>query len=839
MTQPQLTPMMQQWTLCKEASAGALLLFRMGDFYEAFHEDATVIARELELTLTQRQGIPMSGVPVHTCDLYIDRLIAKGHKVAVAEQMENPKEAKGLVRREVVRIVTPGTIVDSTLVSEKANNYLVSLVDAGSTFGLASLDLSTGEFRVVELKEIKEVQSELHRLYPAELLTSGLFYEKQKDFFKALKVDHTFLLSTIESWHFEYQAAHNILTTHFGVHSLDGFGLEGEKAKVKAAGGLLYYLKDRLSQSIAHIRSISSYQLEELVGLDRTTQRNLELIRSLQDGSTKHTLLSLLDQTRTPMGGRLMRHWICQPLLSVLEIRRRQDGVSILVEWETMRAALVTLFDQVRDLERLMMKVSAGSANPRDLLVLKSSFEKLPDIRNHFHSLPEGILQSQAAEIFDSSSIAQLIGQTLSDNPPLNISDGGVIREGVHAELDELRVIRQNSKKWVQDYQEKLREEVGIKTLKVSYTHVTGYYIEVSRGQSDKMPSHFQRRQTLVNHERYCSPELKSFEEKVLVAEDRIAALELELFISLRKCVALETERALRAAKAIALADCLLSFALVAKEKGYSRPLVDEEDRISIHEGRHPILDSALGALFTPNNTFLDGGKSSLHLITGPNMAGKSTYIRQVALLVLMAQIGSFLPAKSAEIGVVDKIFTRVGASDNLMRGQSTFMVEMTETAHILNQATEKSLIILDEIGRGTSTYDGISIAWAIAEYLLTTSGKRAKTLFATHYFELTKLEEELEGVVNYHAAVNELDGEISFLHKIARGKADRSYGIHVGKLAGLPAPLLKRAEELLQDLESQAAAGKKAEPTIKRRRRVIKPVTKGEQAVQLLLFEP
>lgn len=773
-----MTPMMQQWQACKQAAKNAVLLFRMGDFYEAFHEDAEILAEALDLTLTKRQGIPMAGVPWHTCETYIDRLVNKGYRVAIAEQTEDPKHAKGLVKREIVRFITPGTVVN---LPDTAHNFIASIAQVGSIFGLAFLDLTTATFQVVEFEGSRELLNELYRLRPSEILTLEAFQKKHPTLIKEL--DNT-TLSLGAPWQFEHRTAYAYLTDHFQVHHLDGFGLKAMVAAINAAGGLLAYIHDTLSLPISHIRDIKPFSASESLALDRVSQRNLELTESLH-GSPKHTLMGVLDQTYTPMGKRLLRQWIKRPLLDIKEIQTRLDAVEAYYQSPEQLATLRQKLRGVRDLERLMMRIVAGYATPRDLLALGISLQNSDPIR----PLPPELL-----------ALAQRVHNALVSEPPVRITEGNIFRDGYHAELDELRALTKGGKEWLARYQTKIKEETGIKNLKVSYNKVFGYYIEVSKGQADLMPDSFQRRQTLVNSERFISPVLKEYETKVLSAEERIHALEQALFQKLREELATFEPIVFGIAHEIARLDVLASLALVAKQHDYCRPIVDKSDCLHLEEGRHPVVEAAHKENFIPNETRLDH-KERLMLITGPNMAGKSTYIRQVALIVIMAQIGSFVPCSKAHIGLVDKIFTRIGASDDLSRGQSTFMVEMSETANILNNVSERSLVILDEIGRGTSTYDGVAIAWSVAEHLLKT---HAKTLFATHYWELTDLEEVFEGAINYHATVREEHDEIVFMHKIAPGGTDRSYGIHVARLAGLPLSVIGRAHEILQKLETR-----------------------------------
>lgn len=784
--------MMAQWHSCKESAPGALLFFRLGDFYEAFYDDAEVLAKALDLTLTKRGDIPMAGVPHHSAESYLDRLIAKGYRVAIAEQIDNPKETKGIVRRKVVRIVTPGTVIQSSLIEDKEPRYLAAIHPLNKGVGIAALDITTATFLVTEVEDLKSAQDELARIRPKEVLFEKRWKDKG-DFVAEIRRAIRPTVHFIDSYHFDHQTALDTLTRHFHVETLDGFGLKGLIAAINAAGALLSYVGSELNLPTDHITAIHPIEQRGSMRIDQSTRKNLELTHPLHEGQHESTLLHLIDQTKTPMGGRLIRKWLLHPLLSPDAISDRQDQIASRMGDFSALLQLREHLGEVRDLERLMMRIETGYASPRDLVSLKLSL----------------LATAQIDSDYALDDLAGLIDGALVDSPPMRLSDGGAFKEGYHKELDELLTIKQDSKEWIARYQTQLRERHGIKTLKVGYTRAFGYYIEVSKGQSSNVPPEFQRRQTLVNSERFITDRLKEFEYKILSADERISAIEAELFSELRKQVATYSTKVRKIASQIAEIDCIAGLAKLALERDYVRPTVDESDAFVIREGRHPVIEASEEVHFIPNDVVFDG---QLALITGPNMAGKSTFIRQAALIAILAQMGSFVPAKEARIGVIDQVFSRIGASDDLARGQSTFMVEMTETANILNNATERSLVILDEIGRGTSTYDGISIAWAVAEYLLTTPGKQAKTLFATHYFEMTELADLYPSAFNLTVAVDETSDGIVFLRKIMRGVADKSYGIHVARLAGLPQGALKKAAKKLQELEGGHTPPKKNE---------------------------
>jgi DNA mismatch repair protein MutS len=772
-----ITPMMSQWHSCKLEAKEAILFFRLGDFYEAFYDDAKLMAKQLNLTLTARGDVPMCGVPFHTAEGYIDKLIQKGHKVAVAEQTEDPKDAKGIVKREIVRIITPGTIVNSQLINDKKNNFFVSIVRHNQLYGLSILDLTTTEFRAIELESESSLMDELCKLRPSEFLVSENF-----EFLKELSHSFTFITNIRNP--IDPKLSFDVLTAHLDTKNLDAFGLRAKHASITAAGFLMLYLKEELNLSLDHITSIQSDTLSEFMSIDRSTMKNLELDTSFAD---------FLDVTNTPMGARLLRQWIKYPLLDPMKIHLRQNSVEeFLSKPQEVKKAKEAL-GNIRDIERMIMKIIAQYATPKDVYALGVSLSFVPEVA-----------KSLNIELYDPTEISQKILNSMNDTPPIRIGEGEIFKDGVNQDLDELRALSKESLSWMAKYQNQLREETQIKTLKVGYTRAFGYYIEVSRLQSEKIPSSFHRRQTLTNAERFITEELKEFEHKILSSEERAKAIELKMYEDLRLEIASFASSIQFLAKQIARIDVLLSFAEIAEKYNWIKPTVDNSDVLEIIDGRHPVVEKMIGsANFIANNTALDT-QEQMMLITGPNMAGKSTYIRQVAIITILAQMGSYVPASSAKIAIVDKVFSRIGASDDLARGQSTFMVEMMETANILNNATSKSLVLLDEIGRGTSTYDGISIAWAVAEYLLTTAKSKAKTLFATHYWELTKLEDIFPHAVNYQTAVQEIASGIVFLRKIIKGGTDKSYGIHVAKLAGLPSKAIKRAEEMLSQLEGR-----------------------------------
>ncbi|MBF5050471.1 DNA mismatch repair protein MutS [Candidatus Clavichlamydia salmonicola] len=800
------TPMMAQWLACKKQAPDAILLFRLGDFYEAFHDDAQLLTSLLDLTLTQRHGIPMSGMPWHASEQYIDRLIGKGYKVAIAEQTAGPEEPKGIMTRSIARFVTPGTIFNSALLSDKKHNFIIALNKVGSFFGLASLDLTTGSLHVMEVESEEDLLNELFQIFPSELVISEKMAIKYNKLLTEIQASFNTVISRQNEWRFDHKTAYNFLSKHFSVKHLEGFGIKGMVSAINAAGALLVYIQEDLAISIQHIKTIRPQSSKEYLILDHISFRNLELIESQKEQDSRFSLLSVLDQTVTPMGGRLMRESLKKPLLSISEITKRQDAIETLIYLNEAHLGLKKSLKEIHDIERLMMKISVGYASPKDLKGLNISLERVMLCAPFLTSLNHNFLMNHyALALSQIQQPIELLNKALADEPPVRISEGNIFKKGYNQELDELYSLITKGEEWLLNYQNKVRLSTGIKSLKINFNKVFGYSIEVTKGQSSLMPDTFVRRQTLTNSERFISEELKIFENKILHAEDQIQVLEITLFKQLCEDIKIFESHILTAASAIAHVDFLCSLAEIAKKHNYCRPTIDNSKILNISNGRHPVVENTVAKCnFIPNDINLDGIQDQIMLITGPNMAGKSTFIRHAALLVIMAQIGSFIPAKSAHIGLVDRIFTRIGSGDDLSRGQSTFMVEMSETANILNNATDRSLVILDEIGRGTGTYDGLAIAWAVIEHLLLIEGQQAKTLFATHYWELTALSENFSSLKNFHAIVNEQNNLISFPYKILPGGANKSYGIQVAQLAGFPLSVISRAKDILKKLEQE-----------------------------------
>ena len=799
------TPMMEQYREVKRQHPQDLLMFRLGDFYELFFDDAELAARELEITLTSREAgsgnrVPMCGVPYHAVEGYIARLIAKGYRVAICEQVEDPKLAKGIVKREVVRVITPGTILYESALAERGNNFLVLIAEQDAELGLVAIDISTGECVWSLYKgadRYAALLNQLSRLAPAELILTGKLerWTEVNNFLQSRLANCTLTTFIAD----ESAAANELLAKHFSRNDIPA-----EPVAVIAISRLLQYLHQTLKSDLSHINRLTRFNPQDFLLLDGTTLRNLEISRNMREGGKRGSLLAVLDFTVTAMGGRLLRQWLESPLLNLLEIRRRHDAVGEMVENPRVRSALRESLKSVYDMERILTRIEVGTANARDLTALRSSFEILPELKQCLCGLGSPLLLDTGFNMQTHTDCADLIRAAVTDSPPFSIREGGFIRDGYDLELDELRSLSRDSRQWVQDMEAREKESTGIKSLKISYNKVFGYYIEVTHANTTAVPANYVRKQTLVNAERYITPELKEFETKILGAQEKIVNLEHHLFLQLRDFVKQRLTEIQTTARCLAVLDCLLSLAEAAAQYRYVRPTMTEDQRIVIREGRHPVVERLLaGEIFVPNDTLLDSRECEIMILTGPNMAGKSTYMRQVALLTLMAQAGSFIPAKEAEISPVDRIFTRAGASDDLATGQSTFMLEMTEVSQILKNATSRSLVILDEIGRGTSTFDGMSIARAVVEYIK--ERIHAKTIFATHYHELTCLAEWKPAIQNYSMAVKERGNDVVFLRRVIPGGADKSYGIHVAKLAGLPARVVERSQQLLVQIEAEA----------------------------------
>ena len=806
MAQAQMSPMMQQYVETKKQYHDCILFYRLGDFYEMFFEDAITVSRELELTLTGKdcgleERAPMCGVPYHAVETYLNRLVQKGYKVAIAEQMEDPKLAKGLVKREVVRIVTPGTIFSDQALDETKNNYLMAIVYLEKSFGIAACDVTTGDFYVTEADSERTLMDELTKYTPSEIVCNEAFFMSGIDT-ADLRERLGLMLSSLENRYFSDEACHSVLKDHFGVSTLKGFGLEDYPVGTIAAGAIMQYLLETQKNNLSHITRISPYRTGRFMVIDTSTRRNLELTETLREKQKRGSLLWVLDKTKTAMGARLLRSFIEQPLVDKNEIIRRQDAVEELGDNFIDREELIEYLNPIYDLERLIGRISYQTANPRDLIAFRNSLQMLPHIKQILNSFNCSLLKEINGDLDTLEDITELIEKSIKEEPPITVREGGMIKEGYNEEVDRLRSAKTDGKQWLAELEAQERERTGIKNLRVKFNKVFGYYLEVTNSFLPMVPDDYIRKQTLTNAERFSTPKLKELENLILGAEDKLFVLEYDLFCDIRRKIGEQVLRIQQTAKAIAGIDVLCSLSVVATRYNYVRPKINEKGIIDIRDGRHPVVERMMrDDLFIANDTYLDNNSRRISIITGPNMAGKSTYMRQTALICLMAQLGSFVPAKAANIGICDRIFTRVGASDDLASGQSTFMVEMTEVANILCNATKNSLLILDEIGRGTSTFDGLSIAWAVVEYIANPRQLGAKTLFATHYHELTELEGSLPGVNNYCVAVKEMGDDIVFLRKIVKGGADKSYGIQVAKLAGVPAVVLERAKELVQEL--------------------------------------
>ncbi len=825
----EFSPMMQRYLETKEQYKDCILFYRLGDFYEMFFDDAIIAARELEITLTgkdcgQEERAPMAGVPHHAAEMYISRLIAKGYKVAICEQLEDPKTAKGIVKRGVIKVVTPGTIIDSNMLEERKNNYIMSIYKTGIYFGISVCDISTGEFYSAEIKDQQNfplLLDELARYNPSELVINSMMADCQEEISK-IKERFDCYITRFQDKFFDSKI--DTLNLRFNIVDTSNKTIENLKDKTLAIppiNALLAYIEQTQMTTLDHLNKITIYQISKYMSLDINARRNLEITEKMRDKSKKGTLLWVLDKTSTSMGGRMLRRWLNDPLIDTLEINNRLNAVKILKNDMILRGDITENLKKVYDIERLAGKMAYGNANARDMITLKNSLEKLPDLKQVLSNIKESIMLEEIYQNIDElKDIHDLIEKAIVDDPPMTIKDGGIIKIGYDEEIDKLKTATTEGKNWIVNLEAEEREKTGIKNLKVGFNKVFGYFIEVTKSYLSQVPDRYVRKQTLTNAERYITEDLKNLENQILGAEEKVVNLEYNAFIEIREEIAKNIKRLQSTAMAVSELDVLTSFAQVAEDLNYCMPQVDNSGIIDIKAGRHPVIEKMLGAgSFVDNDTYLDKDENRLSIITGPNMAGKSTYMRQVALITLMAQVGSFVPASEAHIGVVDKIFTRVGASDDLSMGQSTFMVEMMEVATILKEATSNSLVILDEIGRGTSTYDGLSIAWAVAEYIADKEKCGAKTLFATHYHELTELENQSDGIKNYSIAVKEKGEDIIFLRKIVRGGTDESYGIHVARLAGVPKVVTQKANEFLRNIEKKnVLTGKKAEKEDKKK---------------------
>ena len=842
-----LTPMMQQYMAIKEQYKDCILFYRLGDFYEMFYDDALTASRELEITLTgkncgQEERAPMCGVPYHAVDVYLNKLVAKGYKVAICEQAEDPKQAKGIVKREVIRIVTPGTNLSQQALDEGRNNYLMCLVYDNNQFGLAITDISTGDFYTTEVATLKELYDEIHRFSPSEIICNDSFYmsgASLDDFNDRLHVS----VSTLDTWYMDEAVSVQKIKEHFKVASLDGLGLTDFPSGTLAVGALLLYLYETQKNTLDNLTKITPYRSGGYMIIDSATNRNLELIETLREKQKKGSLLWVLDKTKTAMGARLMRNWIEQPLIEKKKITARQDAVEELYNDMITREEIREYLNAVYDLERLVTRISYRTANPRDLIAFKTSLGMIPPVKQLLSQAKSAELKEIDERMDCLEDIYDLIEKSIQDEPPIMIREGGMIKEGYNEDVDKFRLSRTEGKTWLAELEAREKEKTGIKNLRVRYNKVFGYYLEVTNSYKELVPEDWTRKQTLANAERYITPELKELEDMILGAEDKLAALEYDLYCEVRDSIGEQVVRIQETAKAIAHLDVLASLACVAQSNDYVRPSINTKGVIDIQGGRHPVVEKMNNnQMFIDNDTYLDNKNHRISIITGPNMAGKSTYMRQSALIVLMAQIGSFVPAKSANIGIVDRIFTRVGASDDLASGQSTFMVEMTEVANILRNATSRSLLILDEIGRGTSTFDGLSIAWAVVEHISNPKLLGAKTLFATHYHELTELEGKLDSVNNYCIAVREQGDDIIFLRKIIRGGADKSYGIQVARLAGVPDSVIDRAKEISSWLEETDVTDKAKNLQVRtsaKKKEVVREAVPAEKQMSLFDIYP
>lgn len=802
------TPMMQHYLKTHEEYKDCILFYRLGDFYEMFFDDAKVVSKELELTLTGKscgaeERAPMCGIPYHAAETYLTRLVKKGYKVAICEQVEDPKLAKGMVKREVTRVVTPGTTLNAQALDETKNNYIMCIAYIGDHYGISSADITTGDYYVTEVDSERKLLDEVNKYQPTEIICNEAFYISGIDI-DDMKNRMGIVIYSLDAWYFSDETAQMTLKDHFKVRDLEGLGLADYDSGVVAAGALLKYLYETQKTTLSNLVAIHPYTTGKFMIIDSSTRRNLELVETLREKQKRGSLLWVLDKTRTAMGARTLRSFVEQPLIERTEIEERYDAIDEFNTNAITREEIREYLNPVYDLERLITRVTYQTANPRDLIAFRNSIHMLPPIKTLMSDFQSPLLKRLYEQLDTLDELYELIERSIAEEPPLTLHDGGILKEDYNEEVDRLRKAKTDGKSWLADLEAKEREKTGIKNLKIKYNKVFGYYLEVTNSFKDLVPDYFTRKQTLANAERFITPELKELEDVILGAEDKLIVLEYELFREVRQKVADEVVRIQKTAKAVAQIDVFASLATVAEQNNYCRPKLNEKGLIDIKDGRHPVVERMIqNEMFVANDTYLDNGSNRVSIITGPNMAGKSTYMRQSALIVLMAQIGSFVPAKSAKIGIVDRIFTRVGASDDLASGQSTFMVEMSEVANILRNATSNSLLILDEIGRGTSTFDGLSIAWAVVEHISNPRLLGAKTLFATHYHELTELEGKLNSVNNYCIAVKEKGDDIVFLRKIVKGGADKSYGIQVAKLAGVPDNVIERAKEIVEELSN------------------------------------
>ena len=842
----ELTPMMKQYMETKAQYQDCILFYRLGDFYEMFFDDALTASRELEITLTgkncgQEERAPMCGVPYHAVESYLNKLVSKGYKVAICEQVEDPKTAKGIVKRDVVRIVTPGTNLDTQALDETRNNYIMCIVYIADRYGVSVSDITTGDYFVTEIPDSAKLMDEIYRFSPSEIICNEAFYMSGMDL-DGMKDRLGITIYSLDSWYFDDDVCRQKLLEHFQVTSFAGLGLADYDCGIISAGALLQYLLETQKNSLSNLTHITPYAAGKYMMLDSSTRRNLELCETLREKQKRGSLLWVLDKTKTAMGARTLRKYVEQPLIDKNEIEKRLDAVAELKDSAISREEIREYLSPVYDLERLITRIAYGTANPRDLTAFRSSLEMLPHIRYILEEMQSELLKNIHDDMDPLEDLCTLVKDAIREEPPIAMKEGNIIRDGYNEEVDKLRRAKSDGKEWLAKLENDEKEKTGIKNLRIKYNKVFGYYLEVTNSYKDMVPDYYTRKQTLANAERYITPELKELEDMILGAEDKLYALEYEIYSQVRDTIAGEVERIQKTAKAVAALDAFASLAVVAERNNYTRPKINEKGIIDIKDGRHPVVERMIpNDMFIANDTYLDDKKHRISIITGPNMAGKSTYMRQTALIALMAQIGSFVPAKSANIGLSDRIFTRVGASDDLASGQSTFMVEMTEVANILRNATSKSLLILDEIGRGTSTFDGLSIAWAVVEYISDSRLLGAKTLFATHYHELTELEGKISNVNNYCIAVKEKGDDIVFLRKIVKGGADKSYGIQVAKLAGVPDLVIERAKEIVEELSDEDVTAKVSEIAVRDRSEKKRPKVKKYDEVdiaQMSLFD-